>query len=141
MNADKLRAELTRDEGLRLKPYKDSVGKTTIGIGRNLDDVGISEDEAQYMLGTDIARTVVDLDRVLPWWSSLDEVRQRVLLNMAFNMGTIGLMTFSNTLRAVRDGRYGDAADGMLASLWAKQVGPRALRLAQMMRDGKEPQP
>jgi lysozyme len=141
MNADLLKAELTRDEGLRLKPYRDSVGKLTLGIGRNLDDVGISEDEAQYMLGSDIARTVLDLDRSLPWWESLDEVRQRVILNMAFNMGVFGLLTFKNTLTMIHDGRYGDAADGMLASLWAKQVGPRALRLAQMMRDGKDPTP
>jgi lysozyme len=138
MNMDALIADLTRDEGVRLKPYLDTVGKTTIGVGRNLTDVGISEDEADYLLHSDIARTVADLNRKLTWWSTLDEVRQRVLCNLCFNLGINGLLTFHNTLEAVRSGRYGDAADGMLASLWARQVGPRSLRLAAMMRTGTD---
>ena len=136
MNMDALVAELTRDEGLRLKPYLDTVGKTTIGVGRNLTDVGISEDEADYLLRSDISRTVADLNRLLPWWSTLDDVRQRVLANMAFNMGAVGLSEFHQTLTAIQAGAYEAAASGMLHSLWARQVGPRALRLAEMMRTG-----
>lgn len=139
MNGETLINELIRDEGLRLKPYTDSVGKLTIGVGRNLTDVGISQEEATYLLHTDVARTITDLDRSIPWWDSLDGVRARVLVNMAFNMGVLGLLTFTNTLNMIHAGRYGDAADEMLASLWAKQVGPRALRLAEMMRTGQEP--
>ena len=139
MNLDQLIKDLERDEGVRLKPYLDTVGKTTIGVGRNLTDVGISEDEADYLLHSDIARTIAGLDRNLNWWDSLDDVRQRVIVNMAFNMGVAGLLTFTNTLAAVHAGRYGDAADEMLASAWAKQVGPRALRLAEMMRTGTVP--
>ena len=129
-----LRADLIRDEGLRLKPYRDTVGKLTIGIGRNLDDVGISEHEAIAMLNSDIERTWADLDRIAPWWQGLDDVRKRVLLNMAFNLGIGGLAKFKNTLAAVKEGRYADAADEMLASKWANQVGDRATRLAAMMR-------
>lgn len=134
MNATFLAAELERDEGLRLLPYKDSVGKTTIGIGRNLDDVGISEAEARAMLAADIARVEADLDRELTWWRKLDEDRQRVLANMAFNLGVAKLLTFKNTLGSIFVGDYQAAADAMLASKWASQVGPRATRLAARMR-------
>ncbi|MGX5880069.1 glycoside hydrolase family protein [Burkholderia gladioli] len=128
--------ELSRDEGRRLKPYVDTVGKTTIGVGRNLTDVGISDDECDAMLANDLARTISWLDRNLPWWSQLDPVRQRVVANMAFNMGG-GLLTFVNTLGAMQRGAYDAAADGMLDSKWARQVGARAQRLAQMMRTGE----
>lgn len=136
MDMDTLRAELTRDEGLRLKPYRDTTGNTTIGIGRNLSGVGISLAEANALLDSDISRAVADLDRNLPWWKSLDGVRQRVLVNMAFNLGINGLLGFRHTLDAIRAGNFEAAANGMLASLWAKQVGQRATRLAVMMRTG-----
>ncbi|RQQ19739.1 lysozyme [Burkholderia stagnalis] len=128
-------AELSRDEGRRLKPYVDTVGKTTIGVGRNLSDVGISDAECDGMLSSDIDRTIAWLDRNLSWWRQLDAVRQRVVINMAFNMGG-GLLSFVNTLAAMRRGDYAAAADGMLASKWAGQVGARAQRLAAMMRTG-----
>lgn len=131
-----LLAELKRDEGVRLKPYTDTVGKLTIGVGRNLSDVGISDDECTSMLENDIARTAASLDAKLPWWRDLDPVRQRVILNMCFNMGIAGLMTFVNTLAFVKSGNWSAAANGMLASKWATQVGARAQRLAQMMRTG-----
>lgn len=146
-----LRAELVRDEGEKLRAYKDSVGKWTIGIGRNLDDVGtapldrsvqdvkangITADEAALLLDHDLERVDADLDRRLPWWRKLDPVRQRVLVNMCFNMGIGSLCGFKNTLRMVEVGNYTGAAIGMLASLWARQVGARATRLANMMKTG-----
>lgn len=136
MNHDTMRAELIRDEGVKLKPYRDTVGKLTIGVGRNLDDVGISEAEAANLLDGDIERTARALDKALPWWRNLDDVRQRVVLNMAFNMGINSLRRFKNTLAAIQAGKYEDAATGMLASKWAQQVGQRAQRLASMMRKG-----
>lgn len=136
MNTDVLMAELKRDEGIRLKPYRDTVGKLTIGVGRNLDDVGISPEEATALLQNDIANVTKALDGALPWWSGLDEVRQRVLANMAFNMGIRTLLTFKQTLGHVQAGRYLEAAQAMLQSKWSQQVGPRAERLAVMMRDG-----
>ncbi|KVK97032.1 glycoside hydrolase family protein [Burkholderia ubonensis] len=129
-------AELSRDEGRRLKPYVDSVGKTSIGVGRNLSDVGISDTECDAMLSNDIDRSIAWLDRNLPWWRELGAVRQRVIINMAFNMGG-ALLTFANTLAAMQRGDYVAAANGMLASKWAAQVGARAQRLAQMMRTGE----
>ncbi|MEJ2767536.1 glycoside hydrolase family protein [Mycetohabitans sp. B46] len=130
-----LLSELSRDEGRQLKPYLDTVGKTTIGVGRNLTDVGISDSECNLLLENDVMRSVTWLDRHLPWWRSLDAVRQRVIINMAFNMGR-KLLTFANTLAAMQRGGYEAAANGMLASKWATQVGARAQRLASMMRTG-----
>lgn len=136
MNLDLLEQELTRDESKKAKPYKCTAGKTTIGIGRNLDDVGLSDEEIRFLFKNDIARVCADLDREIPWWRSLSEVRQRVFANMCFNLGINGLLGFKNTLAAVREGRYKDAAAGMLASKWASQVGDRAQRLAKMMEVG-----
>lgn len=136
MNYATLKKELKRDEGCRLMPYRDTVGKLTIGVGRNLDDVGISESEADFLLMSDVGRAEGGLDGRIPWWRTLDETRQRVLVNMTFNMGIDGLMGFKNTLKAVQDGRWDAAAEGMLDSKWAQQVGARASRLAEMMRTG-----
>lgn len=136
MNLDTMRTELIRDEGMKLKPYRCTAGKLTIGVGRNLDDVGITQGEAAHMLDGDIQRTASALDAALPWWRTLDEVRQRVVLNMAFNMGIAGLLKFKHTLAAMQAGKFEDAAAGMLDSQWANQVGQRAQRLAAMMRQG-----
>lgn len=131
---------LPAEEGNRLKPYKDSVGKTTIGIGRNLDDVGISMAESLYLCSNDLDRTIADLDKNQPWWRNLDNVRASVLLDMAFNMGDElaghGLQSFVGTLSLVSTGNYSEAAAGMRTSTWAKQVGQRAQNLANMMENG-----
>lgn len=132
-----LRELLIAHEGLRLKPYQDTVGKLTIGVGRNLDDKGISMHEAMLMLDHDIEAVEDDLDRRLPWWRGLTEARQLVLADMCFNLGIDRLLGFKNTLAAIHAGDYEAAAAGMLASKWATQVGKRAHRLAKMMREGK----
>jgi lysozyme len=133
----KLAAELTRDEGKRNKPYKDTVGKLTIGIGRNLDDRGLSDGEISVLLSNDIIICEADLDKNMPWWRQMSDVRQRVLMNMCFNLGISKLLGFKNTLAAMREGRYTDAAKGMANSLWYKQVGDRAKRLCFMMEHNK----
>ena len=126
--------QLLQDEGLRLRPYKDTVGKLTIGVGRNLDDRGISKAEAMMMLNNDIAAFITDLDNTLPWWNNLDPARQDVLLNMCFNLGLGGLLTFKNTLFMIEQGKYAEAAEAMMKSKWAEQVGARAVRLSNIMR-------
>lgn len=130
-------AELERDEGLRLKPYADSKGIETIGIGRNLRDVGITREEAYHLLANDIERAVADLDQFLPWWRRLDPVRQRVLVNMTFNMGIGELRKFNATLAMIERGQYSNAASHVLTLPWATQVGVRANRLAEMLRVGE----
>jgi lysozyme len=87
------------------------------------------------LLENDVMHPVTWLDHHLPWCRRLDAVRQRVIINMAFNLGG-KLLTFANTLAMVQRGDYAAAADGMLASKWATQVGARAYRLATMMRTG-----
>ena len=134
----KLQKQLTLHEGVRLKPYRCTAGKLTIGIGRNLDDVGITQDEAMLMLRTDIARALSGVRTELPWFEQLDNIRQRVLVDMAFNLGIDGLLAFRQTLSAIATGDYDRAATEMLNSRWAGQVGERARRLARMMRTGKD---
>lgn len=136
MNRDELRSMLVLHEGLKLKPYKCTAGRLTIGVGRNLDDVGITQDEAMYLLERDIDRVEADLDRNIPWWKEMTPARQAVMADMCFNLGITRLMAFVNTLAAMKVGRFDAAADGMLNSLWAQQVGARAQRLAKMMREG-----
>lgn len=138
MDNEALVRQLVAEEGLRLMPYVDTVGKTSIGVGRNLTDVGISQAEALMLLDGDIARAEAGLDQAFPWWREMSEVRQRVLCDMAFNMGLGTLRTFERTLSAMRRGDYAAAAVGMLASHWAEQVGRRARRLAQMMQTGAD---
>ncbi len=135
---NRIKAQLVRHEGLRLKPYRCTAGKLTIGIGRNLDDRGISQKEAYAMLERDILDFEQQLlDEIPDLYTGLDEVRQSVLLNMCFNLGLKGLLEFKNTLAFVAAGDWERAANGMLASKWAKQVGMRAIELSELMRKGK----
>jgi lysozyme len=131
--------QLRLHEGERLKPYRDTVGKLTIGVGRNLEDRGITAQESAMLLANDISREERELINALPWVAQLDEVRQRVLLDMAFNMGIVGLLAFKRTLATIQAGDYQAAASMMLDSRWAKQVGQRAERLSRMMATGKTP--
>jgi len=128
--------QLVRDEGLQLKTYKDSVGKLTIGVGRNLDDVGISRAEAMALLANDVQNAVTQIEQHLPWAAGLDEVRLGALINMCFNLGIGRLLNFKNFLAALQAGDYQTASAEMLSSLWARQVGSRAQRLAMQIQTG-----
>lgn len=130
---DIVRAQLPVDEGMRTKPYLDSVGKLTIGVGRNLDDVGLRHDEIALCLENDITEAETIARNLAPNFDALTDDRKAVLINMAFNLGP-SLGEFRDTLRAVKEGRWADAADSMLQSKWAHQVGSRATRLSYEMR-------
>ena len=135
---NRIKAQLVRHEGLRLKPYRCTAGKLTIGIGSNLDDRGISQKEAYAMLERDILDFEQQLlDEIPDVYNRLDEVRKSVLLNMCFNLGLKGLLEFKNTLNFVAACDWERAANGMIASKWAKQVGLRAIELSELMRKGK----
>lgn len=133
-----LREQLERHEGLRLMPYTDTTGHLTIGVGRNLSANGITFAEAMAMLDHDIAIAANDCISAFPWFNKINDVRQRVLIDMCFNLGRRKLLQFTNTLKAIEDGRYDLAAQGMLKSKWARQVKGRAVRLAEMMRQGRD---
>lgn len=145
-----LSARIKEHEQLRLHVYDDKTGQPigpgsvvqghpTIGYGRCLDDSnGITKDEAEMLFATDMLAAGEDVSRALPWAASLNEARQGVLVEMAFNLGIGKLLKFTLTLDAVRRGDYAAAAEHMLDSKWAKQVGGRANTLAQIMRTGVE---
>lgn len=131
---------LHKHEGYRQFAYKDTVGKLTIGIGFNLDDVGLSLAESYLILNHRIEQLEIELERVFPWYHELDEVRQAVIIDMAYNLGVPKLKTFVTTLGFVKDGEYQQAARQMLGTLWAKQVKGRAKTLARMMQSGEWPE-
>lgn len=131
-----VRSQLKVDEGVKLKPYRDTVGKLTIGVGRNLDDVGISMAEVDALLDNDIATAEATAKTLFPTFDSLSDARKAVVVNMAFNLGQHRLAGFVRFREAVSKGEFEAAAKHMLDSGWASQVGNRAQRLAKQMRDG-----
>jgi lysozyme len=137
MDKTKLAEQLKKHEGLRLKPYTDTVGKLTLGVGRNLEDKGITEQEALFMLNNDVDYFYGQLNKKLTWFKSLDDARQNVLVNMAFNLGVAGLLSFKNMLEECKNEQYNFASIEMLDSKWAKQVGYRSKELAQQMLTGE----
>ena len=136
MNRDLLIQELKRDEGVKLKAYQDTVGIWTIGIGRNLQDVGVSMDEAEYMLANDIDVAVGELQRTFDWFEGLSDARQRVCINMCFNLGLTRLLGFKKFLAAMAIGDWETAGIEMLDSKWSRQVGVRSTRLKDLLLEG-----
>ncbi|TDX48324.1 lysozyme [Orenia marismortui] len=129
--------QLIMHEGLEFKPYKCPAGKTTIGVGRNLEDRGITKEEAIYLLQNDIKsilNSLVEYD----WFVNLDNVRKKVIIDMAFNMGVTGLLSFQNMIQAIREQDYQKAGEEMKNSRWYHQVNSRAKRLVKMMKTGKD---
>lgn len=124
---------LEKDEGFRSKPYKDTVGKLTIGIGRNLDDRGISLAEARFLLKNDVAECVRDLS-LYSFWENANDSRKAALINFRFQLGLAGFQKFKNTIAKITAGDWGGAADAMLESRWATQVPARAKRVTDMLR-------
>jgi lysozyme len=133
--------DLIRDEGERLSPYFDNAvpPRMTIGVGRNLTDRGISKEESRYLLQNDIDSHSQALDRFLPWWTTLDEVRQRALFNMCFNLGIAGLLGFKNMLEALQHKDWAGVSRHARSSTWFAQVGLRAVRIVYMFETGKDP--
>ena len=128
---------LKKDEGERLKPYRCTAGKLTIGVGRNLDDVGISKEESDFLLTNDISRVTVEISRHLPWALKLDDARFSVILSMVFQMGMGGVKNFRKFLTALQMGDYTRASIEMMDSKWAQHDSPaRAKRMSETMRTG-----
>jgi lysozyme len=138
MPTPELIADLKRDEGCRLRAYQDTGGVWTIGYGHTPaqpKDVWTQED-ADETLKADVEARWLDLTHRAPWIVSLDQVRQDALANMAFNLGVAGLLRFTGFLSYLRAHRFHLAAQAMLLSHWARQVGDRALRLSHMIEYG-----
>ncbi len=139
--------------------YKDSLGYWSIGIGRCVHPgrgPGLRESEIQFMFENDMDEYLKEFAKYLPWFFELSDVRQAVLLDMRHNLGLTGLLTFRMTLKFVANGAYAAAAEQMLKSKWARQVGEgylsysirgllrrypqRALMLSQMMQSNSWPE-
>jgi lysozyme len=139
---------LIEQEGIRQFPYLDCCGKSwkscsckckghlTIGIGRNLDEVGISENEAIGLQQNDVKRIANQLSREFPWFSKINTTRRIVLISMAFNLGFEGFRKFEKMIKSIQSGDFNSAANQMLLSKWASQVKKRAIKLSEMMRSG-----
>jgi lysozyme len=133
---DILKPQLKIDEGVRVKPYVDTVGKQTIGVGRNLTDIGLRADEVEYLLENDVNVAEATAKVLFPSFDQLSDNRKAVLVNMAFNMGQVRLAGFAKLRERVAAEDFDGASREMLNSGWASQVGNRAVRLATMMRQG-----
>lgn len=130
-------------EGVEKFAYKCSAGKITVGVGRNIDPdngLGLSDDEIDYLLANDIQRVAIELQKSVPAYDSLSDVRKSVLIDMCFNLGITRFMQFKNFLAAVESGEFVTASAEMLDSRWANQVGQRAQRLSKMMLDDEWPE-
>ena len=138
MDRNRLIDQLRIHEGVEKTVYNDSEGIPTIGVGRNLRDRGLSDDEIDYLLSNDIDIVVKELDKVMPWWRDLDEVRQRVLCDLVFNLGMPRFSGFKKSISYMKQQMWDQAADELLDSKWARQVGRRAHTLSEMMRTGND---
>lgn len=135
MLSTELIEQVKRDEGFRGHVYKDSEGHLTIGYGTNLD-AGISKFEAETMLIARLDAAEKFVCKHFPWVEKLNDARQGVLINMAYNLGE-ALLEFKCTLACIEAGNYEEAAEDMLLSKWALQVGDRAKRLSKQMLEGE----
>lgn len=124
---------LKRHEGLRLTVYQCTAGKKTIGYGRNLEDRGITEAEAETMLDNDIQSIEQGLVASFDFYKDLDDVRKAVLIDLGFNLGMAGLKGFKKMLKALEQGDYPEAAIQLLDSRYARQVTNRAMELARLL--------
>lgn len=157
--------QLILHEGLYLKPYICPAGYWTIGVGRNLEGVGlhrremiemlgddnhtrtevisllkdrgITKDEALVMLGNDIRIAERDL-ATFPWYANLDPIRRKVMIDMRFNLGPTRFRGFRRMIANLKAGSYSGAADEMIDSKWYHEVGNRSKRLVEMMRTGQD---
>ena len=156
-NREALIDQLILHEGMKLQVYQDHLGIDTIGVGRNLEDRGVTDGElafmnmlkaeiyeqgitethARFLLANDIDIVEKELSNAHPCISGIGDVRIRVLLDMGFNLGVPRLNKFKNMWKAVHDRDFSLAAVEMLDSRWASQVGQRAVRLSNAMRDGE----
>lgn len=134
MDYETIKNQLIAHEGLRLKPYKCTAGKTTIGVGRNLDDVGISEREALIMLGNDIEACVKDLREIFDQFDVFHPNIQHVLIDMRFQLGMKGFLGFAKMIQAVEHRDWPEMIVQMKDSAWYTQTTNRAEDLIQMIK-------
>jgi len=129
-----LTEDLMRHEGYRTHLYEDTAGILTIGVGYNIEEKGLPDYIIKLLLNDSIEEAKSELGRVFEPWKGLSRVRQDVLVNMMFNLGAPRFLKFKKFIKAIKNNDFDTAADEMLASRWAKQVGNRAIELSERMR-------
>lgn len=137
---NRLNRLLIKHEGWKNRPYTDSLGNLTVGVGRNISSLPFSRDEILYLLNNDIARCDRELSYNFKWYLELCRVRQDAMINLCFNLGITKLLTFKKALAAMEQEDFELAAEEFLDSKWAKQVGAiRSEDIAYMVRSGRYP--
>ncbi len=129
--------QLKIDEGIRLKPYTDIKGKITIGMGRNLTDVGISQAESDYLASHDLQIALNLADEAVRDFYTLSTPRQAIIIQMAFNLGRKTLGEFTQFLDYIDAREYDKAADDLLNTTAAKELPARYGRYANIIRNGQ----
>lgn len=138
MDRQRLAEQLRLHEGVEHKLYECTAGYLTIGVGRNIEERGLSDDEIDYLLNNDVNIATDELVATFDWYADLDPIRQRVVVDMVFNLGMPRFKQFQNMIAAIEAGDWMEASDEMMDSRWAQQVGLRASRLAEMMETGED---
>lgn len=152
ISIERIRKELSEEEGVRYSKYPDSKGNTTIGIGHNLNALPVdsiigrklgnsklSDSEVTKIFMHDIAQVINDLDDHLPWWDTLPIFGQYILVTLSFNMGVSKVLQFQDTIAAIRRQAWSIAAAELKDSRWYKQVGKRGPKLLNILRTGRFP--
>ena len=135
MDYTRLSKQLLYHEGIRLKPYRCSADKLTIGIGRNIEDVGITEEEAFYLLNNDIKKVVEQCQRNFEWFDGLNDLRKEAIVNLVFNMGFGKFLQFKKTIKHIENEEFELAGAELLDSRYAQQVGQSAIDVANQLAD------
>ena len=149
MDMQAMEAEIKYDEGVRYAPYLDSRGFQTIGVGHNMDagplpswwTFPLTDDQVNTLLTADLQSALNDLDDFIPWWAALDDVRQRAMLNLCFNLGWSKFREFAQFQSFVKAGAYAAAGQDLGNTPWFKEVGERGPRIVAMIETGFSPYP
>lgn len=142
----RIRDQIKFHEGVKNVVYKDHLGYLTVGVGHliletdpenNLEEGdSITDERVNELFEVDLKVCTDELDAKLPWWKDLDEVRQRCMIDLTFNMGMPRLLKFKKTLEHLKNADFESAGDELLDSNYARQVGKRANRISEMIKTG-----
>lgn len=127
---------IKKHEGFRSKPYICTAGKMTIGYGRNIEDIGISEQEATFLIKNDINRSIIELEFIFSDFNTFSENRQNALIDMIFNLGSNRFNSFKKMIKAINKNDWNEASIQAENSKWHNQVKNRALTIERLLKHG-----
>jgi len=133
----KLIEMIKRHEGVKKYVYEDSLGIKTIGVGRNLESMGLTSKEIDFLLMNDLERVITEVESNFDWFSDLDNARRDAMIDICFNLGMTRLLTFKKALAAMANEDYAKASFEFMDSRWSEQVGSRAVELCDMIESGE----